>query len=109
MIREAGAGDPEEAEKRLRTISDVSTLELNEDVHNLSRDLLVANVVPEEYAEDAIHIALASVHGMEYLVTWNCTHIANAQIRTGIEDVCLSASYEPPIICTPEELMREDL
>lgn len=108
VIQEAGAGDPNEAQKRLAAISDVPQLELSEAVRQLARDLLDANAVPHEYAEDAIHIAVSAVHGVEYLLTWNCAHIANAQMRDSIEDVCRNAGYEPPTICTPEELMGED-
>lgn len=65
------------------------------------------HAVPEEAAEDALHIAVAAVHGLQYLLTWNCAHIAKAQRRGAIEDVCRAAGYEPPIICTPEEMMGE--
>ena len=55
-----------------------------------------------------MHIAVAAVHGVEYLLTWNCKHIANATMRQAIEGVCREAGYEPPIICTPEELANDD-
>ena len=58
-------------------------------------------------AVDALHIAIAAFHGIEYLVTWNCTHIANAAMRTQIEDICRSIGFEPPVLCTPEELMED--
>lgn len=54
-----------------------------------------------------MHIAIAAVQGIDYLLTWNCTHIANAAIRTEIETVCRVAGYEPPVLCTPEELMED--
>ena len=63
--------------------------------------------LPEKAAADALHIATAAVHGVEYLLTWNCTHLANATFRTQIEAVCRAAGYEPPLICTPEELSGE--
>ena len=53
---------------------------------------------------DALHIAVAAVNGMDYLLTWNCKHIANVALRLRIEAVCRAAGYEPPLICTPEEL-----
>lgn len=52
------------------------------------------------------HIAVAAVNGMDYLLTWNCTHIANAALRPRIEEVCFQQGFEPPIICTPQELME---
>jgi hypothetical protein len=63
--------------------------------------------VPTRFGADALHIAVAVVNGIEYLLTWNCTHLANATMRPKIEGVCRSAGYEPAIICTPEELMAE--
>jgi hypothetical protein len=56
-----------------------------------------------------LHVAVASVHGMDYLVTWHCTHIANATMRGRLEAICRSAGFEPPIICTPIELVQEDV
>jgi hypothetical protein len=64
--------------------------------------------LPERAAVDALHIAVAAVHGMDYLLTWNCTHIANAALRDPIESVCRAHGYEPPAICTPEELLSEE-
>jgi hypothetical protein len=60
--------------------------------------------VPEKATVDALHIAIATVHGMDYLLTWNCKHIANAEMQTAVNRICRSAGYEPPVICTPEEL-----
>jgi len=65
-------------------------------------------VVPRKAAEDALHIAVAAVHGLDFLLTWNCKHIANAMMRSAIERVCREAGYEPPVICTPEELTSDD-
>jgi hypothetical protein len=53
------------------------------------------------------HIAVATVHGMDYLLTWNCKHIANAMVLRAVAEVCRANSYEPPVICTPEEFMEE--
>ncbi len=66
------------------------------------------NAVPPTEPRDALHIAVAAVHGIQYLVTWNFRHIANASLRGRIESVCRDAGFEPPIICTPEELVGDD-
>ena len=63
--------------------------------------------LPKKAAEDALHIAIAAIHRMDYLITWNCKHIANAQMRSVIENVISQCGYQPPIICTPEELLGE--
>ncbi len=70
----------------------------------LAMALITQQALPAQATTDAFHIAIACVYGMEYLVTWNCTHIANAHFRSRIEQVCRGAGYVPPIICTPEEL-----
>ena len=72
----------------------------------LAAQFVRAQAMPEKAAVDALHVATAVVNGMDYVLTWNCTHIANAAIRDKIERTCRGAGFEPPIICTPEELME---
>ena len=73
----------------------------------LGRDLLREAALPSKAAADALHIAVATVHGMNCLLTWNCAHIANATMRPRIEAICRNSGFEPPVICTPLELMEE--
>ncbi len=108
VFQEAGAGDEQAARERLEVLDALTLLETTEEALTLARQLVDSHVVPSKAAEDAIHIAVAATNGIEYLVTWNCRHIANAAMRSRIEDVCRSAGYEPPIICTPEELLEAD-
>src|SRR3954454_2490231 len=82
-------------------------LEQETESAQLATALLRAVPLPKKAAADALHIATAAVHGMQYLLTWNCTHIANGVFRPQIEAVCRAAGYEPPLICTPEELSAE--
>jgi hypothetical protein len=63
--------------------------------------------MPAKAYVDALHVAVTAVHGLEYLLTWNCTHIANAALRGKIEAICRAAGFEPPVICTPVELVKE--
>lgn len=70
----------------------------------LAQELARGVPLPDLATADAVHIAIATVHGMNYLLIWNCTHIANVTLRSRIEAVCRGAGYEPPLICTPEEL-----
>jgi hypothetical protein len=72
-----------------------------------SDEMLKLAALPQKAKADALHIAVATVHGMDYLLTWNCTHIANAIMRPKIESICRAAGYEPPVICTPPELVEE--
>jgi hypothetical protein len=106
VLGEAGAGDPQAARKRLDALAGLRLLDINDAVLMLAQELIDDGAVPAEAKEDALHIAAAAVHGVDYLLTWNCAHIANAQMRDRMEAVCLAAGYEPPIICTPEELME---
>ena len=75
-------------------------------VVELAQNLLVTAALPAKAADDAIHVAYAAVHGMDFLVTWNCKHIANPATRKQIERTCIEAGYAPPILCTPEELLE---
>jgi hypothetical protein len=71
----------------------------------LAEDLINSRLIPAKAIVDATHIAIAAANGMDYLLTWNCTHIANVEIRGGIESICAKHDVEAPAICTPEELM----
>jgi len=106
VVQEAGGGDPQAASARLKTLEGISVLELTPESRDLAKKLLTQGPIPQNAALDALHIAIAVVNGMDFLVTWNCTHIANAAMRIMIETVCRSLGYEPPVICTPEELME---
>jgi hypothetical protein len=68
---------------------------------------LGSRTIPERAATDAAHIAIAAVHGMNYLMTWNCVHIANAIIVRKLTRICAKHGFECPVICTPEELLGE--
>lgn len=74
------------------------------DAEALAARLLQVAALPKKAEDDALHIAVAAVNGMEFLLTWNCTHIANARTREIINRCCRNAGYEPPVICTPAEL-----
>ena len=105
VIEEAKAGDERAAARRLEVVEDFPLLELTGEVTGFSEKLIEQHMIPEEKAEDALHVAVAVVHGMDYLLTWNLSHIANAEVRNKIERACRFMGYEPPIICTPEELL----
>jgi hypothetical protein len=106
VIEEASAGDPEAATRRLAVLADLPQLDVTDAVQHLAQALLTQVPLPPNAQVDALHIAVATVHGMDYLVTWNCTHIANATLRHRIEAICRAEGYEPPIICTPQELLE---
>lgn len=107
VTQEASGGDPDAAKRRVAAIEGLPELDISEEVELLAARLLAGAALPDNAKTDALHIAVATVHGIDYLLTWNCKHIANAVIRTKIEGVCRAAGYEPPVICTPLELMEE--
>jgi predicted nucleic acid-binding protein len=107
VLDEAAQGDSEMAIKRLEILQSLPVLELNEAVQDLGAQFLTRSNLPPKASDDAIHIAAATVHGLDYLLTWNCRHIANAQIQRKLAEICLDFGYKLPIICTPYELMGE--
>lgn len=106
VINECSEGDPVAVEERLDVLADLRQLDATDAVDTLAEELLKRVPLPEKAGVDALHIAVAAVHGIEHLLTWNCTHIANAALRPRIEAICRSMGYEPPTICTPQELME---
>jgi len=107
VIQEASRGDENAAKKRLRVLSNISVLEISQDVQDLARGLIGDNAIPSAYEEDALHIATASINGMDFLLTWNFSHINNVFTKTKIVKSVEHYGYEPPIICSPEELLGE--
>ena len=105
VIRESGAGDLIAAGRRLTELAAIPVLALTDEAVTLARDLIEREILPKAAADDAMHIGLATVHAMDYLLTWNCRHIANARIRPAVTARCVAQGYTLPIICTPEELM----
>lgn len=105
MIQEANAGDMRTVERRMQALEDIPLLEISEESVKLAEQLVVNGALPPKAIEDAMHIAVATVNGADYLLTWNFKHIANAEMRAKIEAVCRDAGYEPPVICSPQELL----
>jgi len=104
VIAEASLGHPEAAQRRLAALVGLVELQVTQPVKTLARELVMRNALPAVAEIDALHVAIAAVNGIEYLLTWNCTHIANAHTRPKIESTCRALGFEPPIICTPQEL-----
>lgn len=108
VVDEAGDGDAALAAERLRFLDGITLLRVPEEAHALKFQLLRRTQIPSKAENDALHIAVAAVHGIEFLATWNCKHIANAVTLPLVYDVCRAEGYEPPLVCTPHELMGED-
>lgn len=106
VIDECNAGDPTAAQERLAVIASVELLATTEAVEELADALVAQGAVPASQPRDALHIAIAAVNGVQYLATWNFKHIANPMMQGRIASVCRQSGFEPPVICTPEQLLE---
>ena len=106
VVRECSDGDSDAVKDRLDSIDGLPVLPITPDAESLANGLIQGRAVPESQPNDALHIALAATHGVQYLVSWNFRHIVNASLRPAIERICRNAEYDPPILCTPEELLE---
>lgn len=108
VVDEFSDGDPTAVQERLVFLEGIPVLEISDDVDPLATSLLAGVPLPPKASIDALHISVAAVNGIEYLLTWNCKHIANPSTRPQIERVCREMGFEPPVICTPQELLEID-
>jgi hypothetical protein len=104
---EASAGDPQAARDRLAAIRDLPSLGVTPLALDIADALISEMALPPRAVSDAQHVGIAAVHGIDFLLTWNCRHLANAVLRDRIEGVCRSFGVAPPLICTPPSLMGE--
>ncbi len=104
VLDEAGAGDEEAAAERLELLDGIPLLDVTDPrIDPIADALLAAHLLPDIARSDAEHVAIATVHGVDYLLTWNCKHIANAQTLPGVYRLLTNRGYSPPLIVTPEE------
>ncbi|WP_437596560.1 DNA-binding protein [Sorangium sp. So ce590] len=108
VLTEARRGDPAAAARRLGAAAGIAVLSGAEEAETLAAALIKQAAMPAKAIVDAAHVAIAAVHGLDFLLTWNCTHIANATMRPRIESVCRDSGFRPPIICTPDELPPQE-
>lgn len=105
MVAESREGEPQMAKKRLDLLKGISVLKSTEDAKGLARALIAERALPQKAQADALHIAIATVHEMNYLLTWNCRHIDNPATKPLVRQVCAANGYVCPEICTPLEIM----
>lgn len=109
VISEIRRGNPEVVQRRLNLVSGITRLPMSDAILDLTQNLLDTGAVPRNAETDATHIAIAAVHSVEYLATWNYKHIANMHKRHHIEQVCREKDFRPAIICTPAALIEVNL
>jgi hypothetical protein len=105
VIDEASAGDPVAAAERLKLLDGLPTVPINEDVRTLARAIVAASIMPPKAAADALHVAAAAVAGVQYLLTSNCKHIANAHELPRVYRLLDECGYGQLLICTPSEFL----
>ena len=108
MLEEARLGDPEAARQRLNVLAQFPVLEATSAIERLAETYMTQLVLPDKALRDAAHLAFACGYELDYLVTWNCAHIANAELRRRLIALNTTLGVQTPIICTPEELMGRE-
>lgn len=104
VVQEASQGNATYAQQRLQALREIPLLSINEAAIALAETFVKRGPLPPKANIDALHIATAVTNGVDYLLTWNCKHIANANMRSQIERLCRQQGYEPTVICTPDQL-----
>lgn len=107
LATEISRGDAAPAGARLRLVEGLPRLQSTSEVLHLAERLVAAGALPPNAEGDALHLALAAVGKVNYLLTWNCAHLANARLLGRMQEVTSQAGWRIPIICTPDELMGD--
>lgn len=107
VVDEISRGDASMARKRSDLVEGVPLLDVSEHVIPLAEEIALKKILPAKAGEDISHIAVSAVHEMDFLLTLNCKHIANAFIYRRVEQICRSFGYEPLLVCTPQEILEK--
>ena len=108
VLDEASAGGANLASQRLESLESIPLLSLDPAIDAIASEFMSRAILPPNASVDALHIASVAHHRIEYLLTWNCKHIANAKILPRIHDVLNDLGIPIPIICTPEEMLGDE-
>ena len=107
ILNEAKRGDKHAAERRIRILDGLTLLEITGEAVELAATIVGKGLMPPKAADDAMHLAVTAVHGVNFLLTWNCRHLANAEMMSAIASALTAEGYRVPIVCTPDELMGD--
>lgn len=105
VVEEVRQGDADAVQRRLSSLKGIASLRITREVVDLANEFIKQGAIPAKAISDATHVALAVVHGVDYLLTWNCRHIDNVENKPMIRSICAVAGYPYPEICSPQELM----
>ena len=106
VVDEAAGGDADAAGRRLDILEGLPLLDFTSEVEALAFEIMASGLLPDRASDDSLHIAVATIHQIDFLLTWNCKHIANAFIMKELRMLVSSGGYELPTIATPEELLE---
>lgn len=106
VYEEAGKGDPEQARRRLGAIGSFRMLAVDDEARILAAKIIEGGGIPEDYPEDALHVAVAAANGIDVIVTWNFAHLNNPFTRMIVRQIIENEGYKCPEICSPEELLE---
>jgi predicted nucleic acid-binding protein len=109
VTEEAAAGNPEAARLRLSRLEGIAELKVTSEAEELALALLAKGALPSKAGADALHVAVAAVHGIELLITWNYRHLDNPTAKPKMREICRATGRECPEICTPLELLGVDI
>jgi predicted nucleic acid-binding protein len=102
--QEASRGDREAVAERMKMVELIQVVPMTDAGISLAQYLVEKHALPQKARVDAAHVAIAATNGLEYLLTWNCRHLANASLRDRIAKACRDRGYASPTICTPYDL-----
>ena len=108
VLDEASEGEAAKASERLQLLGGLELLDLNDQVEALAAKLIGSGILPATAIRDASHLAAAGVHGMNFLLTWNCKHIANPFLADRLHSCFSAVGVHLPVICTPEQFFTDD-
>jgi predicted nucleic acid-binding protein len=108
VYEEARHGDPDQAKMRLDAIRAFRMIEIDDEARALAEKIVAGKGIPAEYPEDALHVALAAVNGIDVLITWNFAHLNNPFTRMMVRQIVENEGYACPEVCSPEELLETD-
>jgi predicted nucleic acid-binding protein len=106
VFEETGRGDPTQAQMRLSAIAHFPMLDIDDESKSLAEKIIIKKGIPSEYPEDALHIAVAAVNGIDVIITWNFAHLNNPFTRKKVRKIIEAEGYICPEICSPEELLE---
>ncbi|MBN1905960.1 MAG: type II toxin-antitoxin system VapC family toxin [Deltaproteobacteria bacterium] len=105
VYEEATRGDPFAVSKRIEVIKEIPYLQITDEAINLAKMIIKPGPLPKKASNDALHLAIAAVHKIDYLMTWNCRHLDNAELKPKVRNLLLMKDFNIPEICTPQELL----